>query len=230
MPAVGFKEYPYLTRQEFDRCINGFMEKYADALAASDRYTARIVGGSGSSRKYLEIQASLHSTAQTDQSGSTNNIEDLEEHQDLEDLEDTDPLYTVSHPQSTEPNISTAPIAQVQYHVLYSSTWRVPMMYMRVTTGSTGVVTSMDEIRQMLICDQQVRQAVEAVEYGGALGIQDHPELGVPYMYVHPCHTATLLRTVALGTDVNIGCSEYIAAWVSLIGAAIGLALPAVKD
>ncbi|KAJ1881322.1 hypothetical protein LPJ57_001681 [Coemansia sp. RSA 486] len=227
MPAIGFEEYPYLTRQEFDRCINGFMEKYADALAASDRYTARTVSGSGSSRKYLEIQSSLHSTAQTDQSESTNNIEGLEDHQDLED---TDPLYAVSHPQSTERNISTTPIAQVQYHIMYSSTWRVPMMYMRVTAGSTGVVTSMDAIRQMLVCDQQVRQAVEAVEYGGALSIQDHPELGVPYMYVHPCHTATLLRTVALGADVSIGCSEYIAAWVSLIGAAIGLALPAVKD
>ncbi|KAJ1813444.1 hypothetical protein LPJ75_003188 [Coemansia sp. RSA 2598] len=88
----------------------------------------------------------------------------------------------------------------------------------------------MDEIRRLLISDQRVRQAVDAVDFGGALGMQDHPELGTPYMYVHPCHTATLLRTVALGDDVSVGCREYLAAWISLVGAAAGLALPAVKD
>ncbi|KAJ1830614.1 hypothetical protein LPJ73_008241, partial [Coemansia sp. RSA 2703] len=141
--------------------------------------------------------------------------------EDLADIEDADPIDRSSLSEYS-PEIGAA-----EYHIVYSPSWRVPVMYLRVKHIHEGVVTDLNKIKHMLIEDHCVRQAVGAVEFGGALGMQDHPELNIPFMYLHPCHTGTLLETVASGDDVCVGIEQYIAAWISLIGPAVGIFLPA---
>ncbi|KAJ1646863.1 hypothetical protein J3B02_000495 [Coemansia erecta] len=220
MPANGFEDFPYLTRQEFVQCISGFMDKYAEAMAATGRYTVRIVNQNATTpgkRTFLEIQTLLYNKTQANPR-EQHSLSDLEQDQDIEDA---DPL----HPPGPRPPPSI--IGEVQYHVIYSPTWRVPTLYLRVTQGPS-VITDMDGIRRLLIGDWEVRQAVDAVEFGGALGVQEHPELGVPFVFVHPCHTATMLRAVVQG-EVRVEWREYLAAWMSMVGGAVGLTLPTVK-
>ncbi|XP_078477619.1 ubiquitin-like-conjugating enzyme ATG10, partial [Lampetra planeri] len=49
---------------------------------------------------------------------------------------------------------------------------------------------------------------------------QEHPVLGSPCFWLHPCRTAAMMRTV------NIRHEHYVAAWLSVIGPHVGLSLP----
>ncbi|KAJ2478858.1 E2-like conjugating enzyme atg10 [Coemansia sp. RSA 2131] len=200
-------DFPYLTRSEFGNCIEWFEQVYGAVLEVKVR-TSR------GSHTYLQISKPLF-LAPNDSDDAVDS--------DIEDLEDTDPTQLDT--------CSAMECGLIEYHVVYSASWRVPVLYVRVH-ASTGVVMDCRQVADMLVADSKVRGAMDAVEFGGALGIQDHPELNEPFMYLHPCHTATLLRAVVVpardGRGAEIGQRNYISAWLSLTGAAVGLSLPSI--
>lgn len=62
-----------------------------------------------------------------------------------------------------------------------------------------------------------------AASHQGSISQQDHPVLGVPYFYVHPCETAVLMNAVRPGEGGNVGEEGYLRAWLSLVGGAVGV-------
>ncbi|KAJ2198859.1 E2-like conjugating enzyme atg10 [Coemansia sp. RSA 355] len=196
-------DFPFLTRSEFGNCIEEFERAYGAVVDVEVRK-------SRGSHTYLSIHKPLFLGQNNDDAVDS----------DIEDVEDADP----AHLDTVCPTLE---YGRIEYHVVYSASWRVPVLYVRVHTNA-GVEMDCTRVTDMLVTDSKVRGAMDAVEFGGALGIQDHPELNEPFMYLHPCHTATLLRAVAPAHGVEIDQRNYISSWLSLTGAAVGLFLPSI--
>ncbi|KAJ2801341.1 E2-like conjugating enzyme atg10 [Coemansia guatemalensis] len=223
-------DFPYLTQDEFAQCIRRFVERYAVELTERGvTDTGIVVRGRAAWQQYLQLRKPLLSE-QKRCDISTGPSEDSIE----AELEDADPLQQTQPPESTTNESS----GYVEYHIVYSRTWRVPVVYVRAyqtdEAGNMQAVLEVGRVVDLLVTDNAVRGAMAAVDFGGALGIQDHPVLGHPFLYLHPCHTATLLRAVVAPSSddessaVQIGMDNYVAAWLSLVGPAVGLALPCV--
>ncbi|KAJ2746816.1 E2-like conjugating enzyme atg10 [Coemansia sp. BCRC 34301] len=215
-------EYPHLTRPEFDACVERFLARYSSSLSASGTCFEQRTSRAG--RQYLVLRRAIY--AESIAVGTVAESTVFSE----TDIEDDDPV--VVSPASTQEGTSDG--TYIEYHVVYSATWRVPVLYVRVVLSDGEVVLDGAQVCDMVTGDAQVRQAMTAVPFGGALGVADHPELNAPFLYLHPCHTADLLRAVvpsSLGCNemdvISVGPDEYLAAWLSLSGPAVGLALPA---
>ncbi|KAJ2692403.1 hypothetical protein H4R19_006158 [Coemansia spiralis] len=214
--------FPFLTASEFAACAAHFVGRYGAVLDAA------VVAGPLPSQSYLRIRRPLLAPSGSDEGGSGAGTAD---EWDADGLEDADPALD-AEPPIRQPRVA---VGQTEYHIVYSPTWRVPVVYLRVQDARNAGAAVMDagQAADLLATDSAVRGAMDAVEFGGALGIQDHPVLGVPFLYLHPCHTATLLRAVAAPpadgctAGVAIGTTNYLAALLSLVGPAVGLALPA---
>ncbi|KAI9499833.1 hypothetical protein BX070DRAFT_231422 [Coemansia spiralis] len=205
------KDFPYLTYKGFTTCVDAFEQQFSHAISADGSKSLRIVGRGGRSQ-YIQITAVLYK-----HKGA------IDASEPPEDLEDIDPAFEAHNQLPLQED------GRIDYHIVYSQGWRVPVLYMRAYASSSQskskVILDIGRIYSM-VQDTELRGALEAVEFGGALGVQDHPVLGEPYIYLHPCHTATMLR--AVGGAGGIGCREYLAAWLSLVGPAVGLTLPSV--
>ncbi|KAJ2161134.1 hypothetical protein GGF46_001724 [Coemansia sp. RSA 552] len=211
-------DFPFLTRDEFEHCIERFRAQYTTANSRLDIGTA-----SGSfGRQYLTIGQTLAQAACAERSI------DIDIDEVGGSLEDPDPLE--QHRQRDGHSFRAQGLV-VEYHVVFSRSWRVPVVYVRVLNEAQETVLDVGRVYDLLVGgDPVMREAMQSVEFGGALGIQDHPELGTPYLYLHPCHTATLLRAVAAAPDVEIDSRNYLSAFLSLVGPAVGLTLPAIAD
>ncbi|KAJ2696642.1 hypothetical protein H4218_004464 [Coemansia sp. IMI 209128] len=201
-------DYPYLTRKEFDVCVELFVARYGSALEDGGTQVEQQTSSTG--RQYLVLQRAVY--AKQAVSGPVHEG-------DIEDDDPTSPVFE-----------RTSDGARIEYHAVYSATWRVPVLYVRVVTSTGEVILDGERVCDMVTEDSAVRAAMAAVPFGGALGVADHPELGAPFLYLHPCHTAKLLSAVAPGqeTGPRVGPGEYLAAWMSLSGAAVGLSLPSI--
>lgn len=58
----------------------------------------------------------------------------------------------------------------------------------------------------------------------GALSMTDHPVLGMPAYFVHPCRTADAMKAVIGGQEID--GRQYLLAWIGLIGGGVGLDVP----
>ncbi|KAJ2822082.1 hypothetical protein FBU31_004698 [Coemansia sp. 'formosensis'] len=204
-------DYPYLTCQEFEECVKRFVARYSSAL--EDGGTHVSLQTSRTRRQYLTLQRAVYAKRAV----ST----PVHSEEDIEDDDPTNPVFE-----------HTSDGTRIEYHIVYSATWRVPVLYVRVVTNSGEVVLDSERVCDLVTEDAEIRRAMAAVPFGGALGVTDHPELGVPFLYLHPCHTADLLRAVAApsaqGAGLKVGPDEYLAVWMSLSGAAVGLTLPSI--
>ncbi|KAJ2507270.1 E2-like conjugating enzyme atg10 [Coemansia sp. RSA 2049] len=235
-------DYPFLTYKEFTRCIRLFEDRFGSAIRADGSSSIGIVQGMGSRAQYLQITRRLYK-----RDGEKHSIEEElgDSSSDAEELamslEDPDPTRSANYDASTvtADDVLSVDNGRVDYHVAYSAGWRVPVLYLQVFVRSndgTGqnehAVMDPTAISDALsVDDKDVRESLAAVEFGGALGIQDHPVLGQPFVYLHPCHTATLLRTVGASfAKDDVGAAEYVAAWLSLVGPAVGLTLPSIPS
>ncbi|TPX62699.1 hypothetical protein PhCBS80983_g00383 [Powellomyces hirtus] len=104
----------------------------------------------------------------------------------------------------------------VEFHVIYSQTWQVPVMYFSAWTAS-GSPLSLDELKAVIKgglpeIDEQFR-----TEYGmPVVSQQDHPVLGVPFFTIHPCQTAALLKE--LTAKSNDPALTPLMSWMSVMG------------
>ncbi|KAI8356744.1 autophagocytosis associated protein [Choanephora cucurbitarum] len=108
--------------------------------------------------------------------------------------EDQDPASAYASPvQQT---------VRLEHHIVYSTSYQVPVLYFRAFYLD-GTPLSQDEIYQSIVPKSQ--QDV-------ALSQSDHPLLGTPYWYIHPCQTRTAMETVQFEKQ------DYIKTWLSIFG------------
>lgn len=91
-----------------------------------------------------------------------------------------------------------------------------------------GSAISLEEIYESLV-PEEWRSSVRDAGLSGGISQQDHPILNVPYFYMHPCETVTLMETIFKNQEVDYERSyleAYISTWLSFTGQAVGLSVP----
>jgi ubiquitin-like-conjugating enzyme ATG10 len=107
-------------------------------------------------------------------------------------------------------------VASLEYHLLYSLSYQVPIIYFNAWRPN-GTLLGIEEI-WALACPTHSEALHEA--RWGAISQQDHPILGTPYFFFHPCNSAQLLAKVA-----RDDCANKVIAWLSVVAPLVGLKL-----
>ncbi|PWA71944.1 autophagocytosis-associated family protein [Artemisia annua] len=122
------------------------------------------------------------------------------------------------------------------FHVVYSSSYRVPVLYFRAHS-SDGQPLSLDEIEKNLptrsanalieskwtFITQQVRSYF--VKF---IDSSEHPYLNRPWYTLHPCGTSEWMKLLLEGDNSTTkgGKEQYLISWFSVAGQVFGFKLP----
>ena len=113
-------------------------------------------------------------------------------------LEDSDP-YTFT---------STSHLITFEYHVVYSSSYTVPVLYFNAW-HSTGKLLTVEEIWKLAPpCSDKYSYITQI----------DHPILARPFYELHPCRTEQLMGLIE-------GGDTYLVSWLSSVGRDVGLSV-----
>ncbi|KEQ85052.1 hypothetical protein M438DRAFT_318162 [Aureobasidium pullulans EXF-150] len=181
--------FPYLTEDEFVKACEDVQARLPDsALFAGEP-------------PCLRITRRLASACVAD----ADHQEQLETY--VEAFEDDDEEAIVKQPQSET-------IVTVQYDVLLSPSYRVPVVYM--TASPPLPVSHFFD----LVVPHHFQDAMRETGVMGALSMTDHPNTGMPAYFVHPCRTAdTMCATGTAGVQIQ----DYMLVWLGIVGASVGL-------
>ncbi|KAL7748939.1 E2-like conjugating enzyme atg10 [Sorochytrium milnesiophthora] len=91
----------------------------------------------------------------------------------------------------------------VEFHIVFHPSYAQPVLFFTALCGPAG--PSAD----------------------AAVSQQDHPYLHLPYYFVHPCRTADLMNAVGPCADTDDTGARDIVRWLSFVGPAAGLVMPA---
>ena len=131
-------------------------------------------------------------------------------------------------------------IATIEYTILLSSTYRVPVLYFNIYDLPPGGPNGVDVVYQHLI-PKHSSSRLSAIGVNGAIGMtvrcqyssytgspaeidQNHPVTDIPCFFVHPCNTAEAMKEII--PNSNISGLEYLLLWLGLVGTCVGLYLP----
>lgn len=108
-----------------------------------------------------------------------------------------------------------------EYHVVYSPSYGVPVLYFNIYRQD-GSLLSLSEVWSLVPEHYKDRLRNERWSF---ITQQEHPIVGRPYFYLHPCHTANLMKQVGL-SEANK--PNYILSWLSAVGPVVLLEIPLV--
>lgn len=99
-----------------------------------------------------------------------------------------------------------------EYHIVYSLSYSVPVMYFNIW-GMNGKILSLEDVWTLL-----GKKLGVSHENWSFVTQQEHSILGKPFYHLHPCHTAEFMEKFQ-GTALK----NYVACWLSIVGPAVGL-------
>lgn len=138
---------------------------------------------------------------------------DLENDSDMEAEKEDDYCCTVSTVMKPSGCISC------EYHVVYSNSYKSPVLYFNMYT-TDGKLLTLDQIWKLV-----PRQEQERLEGNlwSLVSQSEHPILGRPFYFIHPCHTAKMMAKLLSIRSSSMG--NYVLTWLSAVGPMIGLAV-----
>lgn len=112
-------------------------------------------------------------------------------------------------------------VLQCVYHVVYSASYGVPVMYFNVWRRDGSLLPLSDVWSLMPECLQEQLKPLR----WSTVTQQEHPIQGVPYFQLHPCKTAQLMeQTRPKHQDGKH--SNYVVTWLSSVAPVVGLEFP----
>ncbi|KAL6903569.1 hypothetical protein ACP4OV_004382 [Aristida adscensionis] len=111
------------------------------------------------------------------------------------------------------------------FHVVYSHSYKVPVLYFRGHQAS-GQLLTLDEIKQDLPSNSS---KVLSESKWTFITREEHPHLSRPWFTLHPCGTSDFMKLLLEETKVVEDKKEalqYLPAWLSVVGQAVGLEIP----
>ncbi|KAF8422906.1 hypothetical protein EV426DRAFT_704652 [Tirmania nivea] len=143
--------------------------------------------------------------------------------------------------------VSPIKLAIIEYNIVLSPIYCVPVLYFNMTIDSTPA--SLDDVYQHLVWQSDVsrdvnwEETLRAVGVHGAISQGEHPVLGTPLWFIHPCETAALMenwrtRPIEIHSiprldtaDIYskngiISLQNYLQIWLGMMGSTVGLHLP----
>jgi ubiquitin-like-conjugating enzyme ATG10 len=113
----------------------------------------------------------------------------------------------------------------VEYHILLSPTYQVPVLYFQLL--HFGTPAPLSEVYRVLVEDgSDARTQLQRIGVQGAISQGDHPVFGVPYFFLHPCGTLAAMAEWEREECVIARPEEYLKVWLGVVGAVVGLYLP----
>jgi ubiquitin-like-conjugating enzyme ATG10 len=118
----------------------------------------------------------------------------------------------------------TGNVYNIEYHVIYSQSYEVPVLYLRLYDTSGQTVVDNSEAIKILSSASTTADQLGASKWE-TLTQQMHPVLQVPFFHLHPCHTETWMKVMS-ETDSSPENFNYLVTWLSFVGFHVGLHLP----
>lgn len=113
-------------------------------------------------------------------------------------------------------------LLQYEYHVLYSCSYAVPVLYFRASTLG-GRSLSLEEVWSSI--HPNFRLHLQSCPLD-AVSQQEHPLLGQPFFFLHPCRTEAFMRPVVEAAQYHSRPVNYVLSWLSVVGPVVGLDVP----
>jgi len=137
----------------------------------------------------------------------------------IEEMEKFDDAGDVAWVESSSDNVHV-----YDFHVVYSFSYKVPVLYFR-GYHTSGQLLTLDEVKEGLPSHSQ---KVLSESKWTFITQEEHPHLSKPWLTLHPCATSDwmkLLLEETKATDKERSL-QYLPAWLSVVGQAVGLKIP----
>ncbi|KZW03924.1 hypothetical protein EXIGLDRAFT_8627 [Exidia glandulosa HHB12029] len=217
----------HLTRDEFAAACNAFLQR-----PISNDETSALRGHLGWTLLTSPTVPSLRCLART-----VNVRVRREDYAELEEAsfndldveeEDIDDATAAPIPDQTQTLVT------VQQYIAYSPTFAVPVFYFS-SHDANGAPTSLEAILRTNLFKQHVTRSVARTAHSLSLPGEDadapfpllsqgdHPVLGRPCWFLHPCGIPTALAELMEESDMSAHSAVWIDTWLSLISTVIDL-------
>nr|XP_003408032.3 ubiquitin-like-conjugating enzyme ATG10 isoform X1 [Loxodonta africana]XP_010586554.2 ubiquitin-like-conjugating enzyme ATG10 isoform X1 [Loxodonta africana]XP_023401366.1 ubiquitin-like-conjugating enzyme ATG10 isoform X1 [Loxodonta africana] len=113
-------------------------------------------------------------------------------------------------------------VIKYEYHVLYSCSYQVPVLYFRASFLDGRPLTLKDIWERVHECykTRLLQGPWDTITQ------QEHPILGQPFFVLHPCKTNEFMTPVLQNSQKIKRNVNYITSWLSIVGPVVGLNLP----
>uniref|UniRef100_A0A8C6W5D0 Ubiquitin-like-conjugating enzyme ATG10 n=2 Tax=Nannospalax galili TaxID=1026970 RepID=A0A8C6W5D0_NANGA len=128
------------------------------------------------------------------------------------------PLDDSEVPGST----AASEVIKYEYHVLYSCSYQVPVLYFRASFLD-GRPLSLKDIWEGVHECYKTRLLQGPWD---TITQQEHPILGQPFFVLHPCKTNEFMAAVLKDSQKINRNVNYVTSWLSIVGPVVGLNLP----
>ncbi|XP_028413493.1 ubiquitin-like-conjugating enzyme ATG10 [Dendronephthya gigantea] len=200
-----------LTREQFNIGIDKFVEK---SKAFNENWCVCHVEGSPA-EKYL-VKRQMTAAIVGNKEKSENLTDGTKEYLEDDILMFDNAVYS-GHAELLKE------ILTFEYHVVYSSSYNVPVLYFNAWSQD-GKLLSLSDIWQQV---SEIHQDFLNHDKWSFITQQEHPLLHRPYFLIHPCHTAELMKQILMNTSVHKrDATLYLTTWLSAVGSAVGIRLP----
>nr|XP_012639827.1 ubiquitin-like-conjugating enzyme ATG10 isoform X3 [Microcebus murinus] len=124
-------------------------------------------------------------------------------------------------------------VIKYEYHVLYSCSYQVPVLYFRASFLDGRPLTLKDIWEEVHECYKTrllqgpwdtITQQI--VFFASQKFLMEHPILGQPFFVLHPCKTNEFMTPVLKNSQKINRSINYITSWLSIVGPVVGLNLP----
>nr|XP_017200049.2 ubiquitin-like-conjugating enzyme ATG10 isoform X3 [Oryctolagus cuniculus] len=113
-------------------------------------------------------------------------------------------------------------VIRYEYHVLYSCSFQVPVLYFRASFLDGRPLTLEDIWEGVHECyrTRLLQGPWDTITQ------QEHPILGQPFFVLHPCKTNEFMTPVLKNPQKINRNVNYVTSWLSVVGPVVGLNLP----
>ncbi|XP_017291544.1 ubiquitin-like-conjugating enzyme ATG10 isoform X2 [Kryptolebias marmoratus] len=108
---------------------------------------------------------------------------------------------------------------QFEYHILYSCSYAVPVLYFRAFTLE-GRSLTLGEVWSCV--HPNFRICLQSCPLN-AISQQEHPLLGQPFFVFHPCRTEDFMKPMLQAAQDQHRTVNYVLSWLSVVGPVVGL-------
>ncbi|KKK18828.1 hypothetical protein ARAM_005216 [Aspergillus rambellii] len=206
--------FPFLTPDEFQGACRAFLHRVHVVGLAKVGWLSIQLQATG---PILKISQSLGGSRTSPEDDSVIAFMDAEDSQfEAYEAYEEDPEALVH-------TSNTCETLQVDYDVLLSPTYQVPVLYFILRQVGYPKPLGIDEVYRYLVPDQY-RKEIQSVGIMGGISFGYHPISGTPAFFVHPCNTADAMRHIA--DRHSISPEAYLIMWLGLVGNCLRLHLP----
>ncbi|KAH7072946.1 hypothetical protein BKA63DRAFT_534602 [Paraphoma chrysanthemicola] len=112
--------------------------------------------------------------------------------------------------------------ALIHYDIVFSPTYRVPVLYISIIDPQHRYPPTMTTLNEHLLPTLFTAEARHVGVIGG-ITVTDHPVTNRPAFFIHPCHTAEVMRA-SVGKEIS--AEEFLMVWIGALGRYVGLNVP----